>query len=462
MAEVPEAFVAWLWESRRLGTSLLTLDGRQLQVIYPGRRWGSWGPDFRGALLALDGALLRGDVEVHRRPTDWRAHGHAGDPNYAATALHVVWESRSLTPDPPLPTVALSLHLPAPLSTLLDQWRQAPSSSPVRAPCRSPAEAARLLDAAGQARLEAKAARLEADLETVPPIEALMTGILETLGYSANVLPFRRLVERLPMGYLLALAPVEGEAFLTAILFGESGLLPFQRDRPAPDAYAAHLEALWRQSGRSGPSQPLGWRPVGSRPANSPARRLAAVVALLSDPAADQLAGATLQALVELPPRRVSSALRRLLLRSGHDYWRQHADFGRPLRRPGAVLGPERAADAIVNAVLPWAVAMGRRSPELSIMDAAVAAYRAHPPLSPNQITRHMARQLIGGVATGVVTSAGRQQGLIHIYQNWCDARVCAACPAGSAGRTAELGSVGPTAQPARQARWGAGPPLQL
>src|SRR2546421_397789 len=30
----PESFVAWLWETRRLGSVLTTLDGRRLQVIY--------------------------------------------------------------------------------------------------------------------------------------------------------------------------------------------------------------------------------------------------------------------------------------------------------------------------------------------------------------------------------------------------------------------------------------------
>jgi hypothetical protein len=132
-----------------------------------------------------------------------------------------------------------------------------------------------------------------------------------------------------------------------------------------------------------------------------------------------------------LPADRITGALRGLVVRVGDAYWRTHGDCGRPLRRPAALLGPERASDAVVNTVLPWAAALGRRDSNWLLERAAEAAYRAHPPLAHNQITRHMARQIIGAAARGVLTTACRQQGLIHIYRGWCDARACAACPAG-------------------------------
>lgn len=67
-----------------------TVDGRRLRVLYPGRPAPGHGPDFRDALLELDGASLRGDVEVHRRPSEWRAHGHHQNPEYKGVVLHVV------------------------------------------------------------------------------------------------------------------------------------------------------------------------------------------------------------------------------------------------------------------------------------------------------------------------------------------------------------------------------------
>ena len=105
-------------------TPLTTQGGNYLRVIYPGRRAGSWGPDFRGALITLDGAVLRGDVEIHVRPSDWHGHGHGGDPAYDRTVLHVTFFDEAALPavrrdGRPIPCVALQTFLPAPLDDLL-------------------------------------------------------------------------------------------------------------------------------------------------------------------------------------------------------------------------------------------------------------------------------------------------------------------------------------------------------
>src|SRR5688572_17458101 len=89
---LPEAFVVWLWENRLFRPELTTTAGQGVQVIYPGWRWGSWGPDFHAALLSIEGQVLRGDVEVHVDARDWHRHGHATDPAYMHTILHVVFD----------------------------------------------------------------------------------------------------------------------------------------------------------------------------------------------------------------------------------------------------------------------------------------------------------------------------------------------------------------------------------
>jgi hypothetical protein len=71
--------------------TLRTEGGEDYTLLYQGRRGGGAGPDFRDAVPArLDGARLRGDVELHLRARDWQAHGHAADPRYNAVVLHVV------------------------------------------------------------------------------------------------------------------------------------------------------------------------------------------------------------------------------------------------------------------------------------------------------------------------------------------------------------------------------------
>src|SRR5919204_2542508 len=96
-----EALLAQAWSERLYDADdLLDTAGQRLRVVFPGRRWGGPGPDFRGAVLALaDGTLLRGDIEIHRLSSGWAAHGHATNPAYAAVVLHVVGREDAPTLD---------------------------------------------------------------------------------------------------------------------------------------------------------------------------------------------------------------------------------------------------------------------------------------------------------------------------------------------------------------------------
>ncbi|MDZ4278881.1 MAG: DUF2851 family protein, partial [Dehalococcoidia bacterium] len=74
-APLSEATLATLWAGQRFPESaLVTGESVQLRVLHPGRRGRGAGPDFRDALIALpSGAVLRGDVELHVRASDFRA-----------------------------------------------------------------------------------------------------------------------------------------------------------------------------------------------------------------------------------------------------------------------------------------------------------------------------------------------------------------------------------------------------
>lgn len=73
------------------GQSLRALSGERYVALYEGRRGAGAGPDFRDAVLVDDqGARRVGDVEIHLRAANWRAHGHDRDHRYDAVTLHVV------------------------------------------------------------------------------------------------------------------------------------------------------------------------------------------------------------------------------------------------------------------------------------------------------------------------------------------------------------------------------------
>ncbi len=69
-----------------------TEGGERLQVLSPGRLNVHSGPDFRDAALFFRGSVVVGDIEFHRKTSDWIAHGHTSDPAYSDVVLHAALE----------------------------------------------------------------------------------------------------------------------------------------------------------------------------------------------------------------------------------------------------------------------------------------------------------------------------------------------------------------------------------
>jgi hypothetical protein len=304
--------------------------------------------------------LLRGDVEVHVRTSGWREHGHQGDPAYGRVVLHVVLDHdgapTARIDGAAVPVVALSGYLSAPLvqvATALDI-----SSPPPVAPCSTPEEAGALLDAAGLARFEERAAALEGELAWTSAEEVLYAGLLEAMGYRANKAPCRRLAERVPLATLraeLGLAkPSEGVVAVQGILLGAAGLLPSQRGRSTAHPVARTYEMVWaRATPRVGPPMPsTAWQFFRVRPENTPPRRLAGLAYLLAGAGWSDLVSWLLAPLGMEPPEIAGEAIERALtvVVAEDRFWSRHYDFDRPTRAPRpALIGVGRARDALVQ-----------------------------------------------------------------------------------------------------------------
>jgi hypothetical protein len=90
------------------------------------------------------------------------------------------------------------------------------------------------------------------------------------------------------------------------------------------------------------------------------------------------------------------------------------------------LLGQARAAEIIVNVVLPFAWSWGEKRGESALCDKVIEVYRRYPRLESNSIERHMLRQL--SLERRLVNSACRQQGLIQIYKTFCIQGKCVEC----------------------------------
>ena len=375
-------------------------DGSRLRVVYPGRASAAAGPDFRDAILQREsGEVVRGDVELHLRRRGWEAHGHHTDSSYNGVVLHVVLHGGdtpiTLASGRRVPTAAL---FPRTLGARARRETPPPRPLPLAALPTAPSRLARTLDREGDARFFLKVRGFAVHTgATADPSEALYRGLMGGLGYGGNSAPMTRLAEGLPLRALeRSLRGVRREdrrATLASTLVQASGL----STRDASPGGRAVMPVVARPVVASEE-----WKLFRVRPANHPSRRLEGMAALL-DRAWDE--GLTTWAAALVVEGSVAAVRAGLAVT---------ADGG-----GGAFIGADRASDLVVNVMLPFARAWGNFNRDGGLSAAALALYRAWPPLQENAITEEALRLLGVEGADGkeLRRSARRQQGLIRVYR---------------------------------------------
>ncbi|MDG5767891.1 DUF2851 family protein [Balneolales bacterium ANBcel1] len=134
---IRENFFHFLWKNIHFGhTDLKTTMDAGIRIIHPGHQNSGDGPDYRFACIRMGGLRFHGDVELHKKASEWYRHGHHRDERYNRVILHVVIHSDLNGSDvhtaggAPVPTLELRTSLPPSLSRL---WRA--FHRPVALPC---------------------------------------------------------------------------------------------------------------------------------------------------------------------------------------------------------------------------------------------------------------------------------------------------------------------------------------
>ena len=423
----PELALSVLWNEQRFSGPLTTTDGRSVSVIHRGSWTHGFGPDFRDAMIALDGReILTGSVEIHLTTREWREHGHHLDPRYDAVVLHVVLDhdgSETRRADGGLVPVAV-LPVPFPLRQQLvapeHDWSRVGGDICAEDLSRDqPAEIRSILAQLGDVRIAAKSARLEARLTDLPPGDVLYQELFDGLGFAANRDPMRELASCLPLGELdqiLGTVSLDKRIDVArGLIFGLAGFLPFS---PSDAAMArltnddvARAEESWRTLGAAwhgATLAPTDWTRARVRPANHPALRLSAGAAILAN------AHGGLVAALLAPLQSGSDPVSTL---------RQMATWNGEIG-----IGTDRAIGIVINGIIPFALALAEQNGDRDLSERAATALESLPPAESNDVTRRALRQVAGSTRIPKI-SARTQQGLIHLDTTLCAPRRCYECP---------------------------------
>ncbi len=428
--QITEKSIAVIWQ-QKLVTRLTADTGEEVKVIYPGKRNFAEGPDFTGAVFEVDGREVGGEVELHVASSEWYSHGHNRDVKSDGVVLHVVWycdtyQQAKLRNGKTIPTVALSQALGS-IVQHLSQSHEVLARALPRCPNSHNAPVLGIATLAGEARFLSRANSIKNVLRRDKSTRLLVRYVSRALGYAQNCVSFEKLAAGLPTRV------IEGRMDGTerrALLFGFAGLLPSQRAirRRAicDDGEARELEAIWGSTGNRSLLGEEEWRFFRVRPDNFPPRRISALSELLSRYDEPGLLDGVLGLMREAPYGTERSWLERGFIVDGVGYWGHHIDFGVPKSGNSAQLGKERAAEIIVNVVLPFAFAWGELFTEPRLSEKAFAAFQRYGKIADNEITRYMRKQL--GLAAKLELSTSQHQGLVHLFKTYCHCRECISC----------------------------------
>jgi uncharacterized protein DUF2851 len=410
------------WFAGDFGRSFVSTRGNHIDIV----QFGSWnreaGPDFSDAAISVNGGNpILGNIEIDLVDRNWDLHGHATNPAFEETVLHVFVDKSDrefftrTKSNRNVPQVRIDpATLPEAFSTNVPLARPGRCQAPLK---NLPEERVRsVLDAAAQFRLQKKAARIRAKIDNQGMNEALFQEIAAALGYKENKLPFTLIAQRVSVKSLR-----ENSDDVEGTLFGLAGFL----ETPDLDVYKKsaknYVRQLWdRWWPHRDAMQRLIlpakiWKLSSTRPTNHPQRRLAALSILVREWSSFRRSLA----------KKTASSVADFLGSLDHSFWKFRYTFtATPSAEPMALIGESRIADILANVVFPfW------RAEDVDVWPG----YATLPARLSNRRLETAATRLFADDPRrhNFTKTIAHQQALLQIYEDFClqDNSDCAHCP---------------------------------
>ncbi|OQA86956.1 MAG: hypothetical protein BWY31_01000 [Lentisphaerae bacterium ADurb.Bin242] len=413
-----------LWDKLPNGTRLTLTDNSRMKVVSRGEWNREAGPDFRNAALEIHGKLLHGDIELHRKSSDYIRHGHAADSAYSGVILHVVAED-----DLAGSTGSPAAHLPV--------FRMKPETFAGNVSGSCDCRIFPYLDEerlrafftdAGMERLREKAAETLGNMISGGAEYAFRERLFRFAGSKQNRDSFLELLKRFEQ-----YSPEARSRHFKAVLWGESGLLPDPASEKLPPENAGEAKSLWNEFWplRREARPDIPWRRDSVRPANSPERRIALLCVFLEKFTLNPLPGFVSALKRQSPGQFIRTTGKALLL--SDPFWDSRWSFrSRPLEKRVSVLGAERAATLLTDVIAPSLLAHAELHSDGSLGKKARELFLFLPAQPDNRVVKNALKRWFppGARNPALFQNAAMGQGCLHIYKKYCAKKAgdCSSC----------------------------------
>ena len=414
-----EEFLHYIWQYRLFDKNLETNTGQEIFVVHPGFNNTDAGPDFFQARIKIGDTLWAGNVEIHKRASDWYLHQHQHDAAYSNIILHVVYEDDQQVLDKYDQPVA-TLELAGKFSSRLFNKYQAFLYNKSWIPCSTDVSTIDALiwqswlERLVVERIERKSFEIKRrlNLNLNDWEETFYQVLAGSFGFKVNEQPFLLLAKSLPLSVL---GKHKDNLFqLEALLLGQAGLLRNDFADEYPQLLAKEYDFLKKKFSLNLIPGHL-WKFLRLRPSNFPTIRISQFAALIhqSQNLFSKILGCkTSQEVILMFDLKAS------------DYWETHYVFDKPAPKSVKRFGDVAIQTIIINTVVHFLFLYGNEKGNNSSKDKAIEFLTSLPPEQNNIIT--------GFEKLGVKTqNAFETQALIELKNKYCALKKCLHCRVG-------------------------------
>lgn len=417
---IPEEFLQYIWENKLFDSDeLKTADGENLEIIHVGKRNTDSGPDFFNARIKIDKTIWVGNIEIHKKSSDWFNHNHQTDNAYNNVILHVVETydqkiTRNNGEEIPVLLLKYPEHLKTNYQNLLNAktWIACENQFHKIDPILLQFGFNRLMIERLENKTEEIIHRFQQNNHDWN--ETFYQMLAKMFGFKVNAIPFEMLAKSVPLNIL---AKHKNNLFqLEAILFGNSGLL---NEQLFGDEYFINLRNeysfLYQKYRLKGIESHL-WKFMRLRPVNFPTIRISQFAALIyrsSGLFSKILEIENLDELIQLFNIKAS------------EYWNSHYRFNKISQRNlEKELGESSVNTLIINVVIPFLFVYGEKQNKENLKNRALEFLEQIGPESNSTIEKWAKL----GIKSN---SAFETQALLQLKNKYCERKKCLNCQIG-------------------------------
>ena len=425
-----EEFLYHIWDAQHLKKNLKTISGKKIEIKFSGRWNTDSGPDFKDAILKINGKVLKGDIEIDITSYHWKSHSHNENPEFNNVLLHIVYEDNGKHPytisedGGKIEILEIKEQLDDDINKLIKHYSGEPYSEKDKT-CKlfnkmSKEDTEQFLEKMGMMRFEMKIKRFSAEHFFSDFNQLIYMGFMEALGYSKNKYQMLQIALNIQYNDLKQFYD-EGmtkEEFV-AILLCSSGLIDHLPSTISNDQKNKWQKIFQKQKYVNETSD-IKWKLFRIRPVNHPVIRTLQVADLLYESLETSFFHNILK-LFSFPSEtfKLSDFKKKL-----YGYFQTENRF-LPDRYK---LGKTRIDTILVNIILPLVVIYAREKKYNQLEDTAIDIYQNFPGLPANYLTQYMEKFLSDDQKKVIKKRANYQQGLLKIYYENCQHHYCDAC----------------------------------